>query len=76
MVVGGNLAENQVEIVDLSGLNLTCPDIPDHPVRYGSVGIFVNDAALVCGGYDGQTPHVGECYSYDNVVGMDCYFTI
>ena len=55
---------NKAEIIDLSGLNRTCPPVADYPVEYGSVGTFINDEALVC---TGTTPSLlfNECYVYD-----------
>ena len=65
MVVGGgpssSSANGKSEIYDLSGQNLTCPSIDDYPFDYGSVGTFINNKTLVCGGY----PQTSNCYSYN-----------
>ncbi len=61
MVVGGYPSFKKSEIYDLSGQNLKCPNITDYPVNFGSVGTFIDDKSLVCGGFD----YVKECYSYD-----------
>ena len=64
MVVGGyNSAQRKSEIYDLSGQNLNCPPINDYPVNYGSVGTFIGNKTLVCGGY--TTDYTSNCYYYD-----------
>lgn len=69
MVVGGfEYAAGKVELVDLSGQKLKCPNITDFPISYGSVGTFINDKALVCGGFSGESTYHNECYSYNKNV--------
>ena len=66
MVIGGypRPSHAKSELLDISGQNLSCPDINDFPIDYGSVGVFINNKALVCGGgNDGN--FVTDCYSYD-----------
>ena len=62
MVVGGYSTYDTAEIYDLSGQNLNCPTIADPLVDYGSVGTFINNKALVCGG---GSPYTSVCYSYN-----------
>ncbi len=69
MVIGGynsdHTAIGKVEIIDLSGKNLSCPTIPDFPIDYASVGTFISNKALVCGGRsDGNSTAYDSCYSY------------
>ena len=71
MVVGGYPSEvfGKTEIYDLSGQNLSCPNVTDFPIGYGSVGTFINDKAMICGGTI-TTPsdtYTSDCYSYDRV---------
>ncbi len=69
MVVGGDppVANAKSELYDLSGQNLTCPTIRDFPYYYGSVGTFINDKAMVCGGYQNDSGYWESnfCYSYN-----------
>lgn len=51
MVVGGDPAEFQVEVVDLDNAAAVCPQINIYPLPDGSVGTFINGHAMVCGGY-------------------------
>ena len=67
MVVGGFPAYFFVEIVDISGQNLTCPALPNYPIEYGMVGTYINDKALVCGGHDNGADFYGDCYSYNEL---------
>ena len=61
MVVGGfPIAYGKSEIYDLSGQNLTCPSISDYPVDYASVGTFIGNKSVVCGG-----AYTSDCYSYN-----------
>ena len=75
MIVGGyNLSEDplrKVEVIDLSGQNQTCDPLPDYPIDYGSVGTFIKDKALVCGGRNSD-PAVffDDCYEFDNQVRL------
>ena len=68
MVVGG-----PSQIYDLSGQNLNCPLINDSFAEYGSVGTFINNKAMVCGGYKYQGQYFSDCYSYDMQVFNDKY---
>ena len=72
MVVGGYpyTVGKKSEIYDLSGNNLTCPSVPDFPTaEYGSVGIFINNKALVCGGFAfSVSTFYSECFSYNTEV--------
>ena len=51
------------ELIDLSGQSLDCPEIAAFPVDYGSVGTFIDNKALVCGGI--SAVEKSDCYSYD-----------
>ena len=68
MVVGGfpPSANAKSELYDLSGQNLTCPSVADFPYYTGSVGTFINNKAMVCGGYQNDTGYWPSnlCYSY------------
>lgn len=70
LVVGGTHAAHHVELHDLSGDNLQCPDIADHPVEDDTIGVFINDKAMVCGGNEYEDVYVNDCYSYDMQVGF------
>ena len=62
MVVGGIPDTAKAELIDLSGQNRKCRDLPDIPLALrGMVGIYINERAIVCGGYDLKT------YSYQKV---------
>ena len=63
MVVGGSGADFKVEVVDLSGQNQQCRSYPQFPIGYGSVGTFINNKVLVCGGINNAMVKK-ECYSY------------
>ena len=58
MVVGGfpTNVNNDVEFVDLTDQGRTCrkPDVFPGSIE-GSVGTFIDDMALVCGGYPAST---------------------
>ena len=69
MIVGGSEMVGKSELIDLSGQNLTCPPISDFPIQYGSVGIFINNKALVCGGYD-EIYLYRDCYAYNMEVSI------
>jgi hypothetical protein len=60
MMVGGNGANYDVELVDLSGNNISCQKPNDFPFAYGSIGTFLQNQALVCGGY--YPDHSNSCY--------------
>ena len=65
MVVGGDPinAHYQADFIDLSGSGRACPDVTFIPeLEYGSVGTFIAEAPLVCGGFE------DKCYSYDILV--------
>ena len=53
------------EVVDLSGNNVPCASVSSYPSKYGSVGAFVDDMVLVCGGDSDVTPSTASCFSYD-----------
>ena len=59
--------EFDVEIVDLSNQNRTCPKPSNYPVEMGSVGTFINNEILICGGgkYCGESTVTFDCYTYD-----------
>ena len=67
MVVGGYPSDSyyKSEIYDLSGQNLNCTNVTDLPIEYGSVGTFINNKTLVCGGYTYPSVWFSECYSYN-----------
>ena len=71
MVVGGNPSFGKSEIYDLSGKNQNCSSISDHPVDYSSVGTFINNKPMVCGGAD---PITSDCYSYNIQVSLKYFF--
>ena len=53
------------EVIDLLNPNVTCQDWPDYPIGvYQSVGEFVDESVLACGGYsnDGATD---RCFKLD-----------
>ena len=71
MVIGGwpQPSFGKVELINLNEDNVTCPLIKDCPLSHGSVGTFINDKPLVCGGYENQTQqYSSECYSYHTMV--------
>ena len=73
MVVGGLSAENDAELVDLSGSFKQCPFVPNlQAVSQESVGSFVNGAALVCGGTNDNGSPAETCYTYDN----EAFYTV
>jgi hypothetical protein len=63
MMVGGFTAENDVELVDISGNNISCQKPNDFPFALGSIGTFLQNQALVCGGYNPD--YSNSCYVYD-----------
>ena len=72
MVVGGfsypQNVDYDVELIDLSGQERTCRKPDDYPgAEKGSIGAYVQDRALVCGGYfyDGAPNYNSECYYYN-----------
>lgn len=76
MAVAGWNIEYFSEFVDLSPNNLTCPDVPDYPIMYGTVGTFINNKAFVCGGHtnnigDDDDDYHDQCFSYDQNVRYD-----
>ena len=62
MSVGGNPSYHKAEFVDLSGRRPYCPLVADHPVMFGQVGTWLDQAPLVCGG---GHPITSACYSYN-----------
>ena len=76
MVVGGSGAYSKVELLDVSGKNLTCPPIADFPVELGSFGTFINNSILVCGGFTRSSMYYSEkCYTYNKEVsGLDIIY--
>ena len=74
MVVGGYPNYRKTEIYDLSGQNLNCPFIRDCPIYDGSVGTFINNKTLVCGG--SANGYTAECYSYNVQVKYQLYCTM
>ena len=48
MVIGGWRPEYDVEIVDLSGENLTCFKPADYPIGYHSQGAYIGGKVLGC----------------------------
>ena len=63
MVVGGLLADFDVEVVDLSGNFQTCVKPADYPDRYYLVGTYFQNKPTVCGGGP-------VCYQYDMTVSL------
>ncbi len=82
MVVGGYADDhkpfNKVEIIDLSNQNLTCSPVPDFPyAEYGSVGTYINNRALVCGGFNiDEDIYYSDCYSYEDNVSNHFFYTM
>ena len=73
MIVGGFPYEHDVELIDISGQNLSCPFLPNYPVESGMVGVFINEKALLCGGYN--SIGIGKCFSITSTavgVSYDC----
>ena len=71
MVIGGHPdpAFRQVEIIDLSEKSQICPNgLPEYPYDYGSVGTFINDQPLVCGGHDDGSDYYRSCHTLDQQV--------
>ena len=64
MIVGGNGAVNDVEIIDLKDQNSACSKPKDCPLEQGSIGTFMDNAALVC-----EDDDSGQCFFYDNNKG-------
>jgi len=65
VVIGGYTNERQisnVEIVDLSGKGLTCPQIPDYPLEIDLfTAVFYDGKIIACGGYDGDV--LDDCFT-------------
>ena len=68
MVVGGypSAAYGDVDLVDLTDATPNCPAIPDFATDYGAVGTFINDRAMVCGGFGPGYP--STCQTFNNEV--------
>ncbi|CAM6054615.1 unnamed protein product [Sphagnum tenellum] len=67
-LVGGFGARAEVEIVDLSETNRTCPTAADYPppIITGSFGTFIGGKLLVCGGEDANyLIRTNECFTYE-----------
>ena len=67
MVVGGDNAERQVQVINLSGDGKTCTTPDLYPNEKGTTGAFINGKAMVCGGVIATSP-TDECYSYNKGV--------
>lgn len=71
MIVGGYNTQQQpfgkTQIIDLTGTNPNCLSV-DIPVDYSSVGTFIDNQALVCGGYIYPSGSVADCYSLSSDV--------
>ena len=71
MVVGGEGAAYDVELIDLTRRGRTCRKPQDFPgARYGSVGVFFNGKAIVCGGETSTDPDnasrpTSKCFIYN-----------
>ena len=66
MVVGGaslnDEAYSDVELIDLSDEMKVCKKPPKYPgANFGSVGAYVNQKAIICGGF----PFTADCYAYE-----------
>jgi len=64
LVIGGYKegAISNVEVIDLSGDGLTCPKIPDYPLKVDAITAgFYDEKVIVCGGYDNSRTH-DECF--------------
>ena len=78
MAVGGLGAQNKVEVIDLSGNGKPCRSFPYFPIQDGSVGTFINDKVLVCGGaFSGSRSwgYYSSCYSYSMQVCFESKLT-
>lgn len=58
--------EYEVEIIDVSGQNMSCPEMANGPVNTYAVGTFINDRAMVCNGNDAWN----KCHIYNEVVSF------
>ena len=66
MAIGGFWSTGTAEIVDLSGQNMTCPNVSHYLYDFGSVGTFLINKPIVCGGeINGVNSKTKHCYSYD-----------
>ena len=72
MVVGGNPDSGKAEIYDLSEENRLCPLVSDFPIDSGSVGTFIGQKTLVCGGKSNQDSDAfySQCFTYNKQVGF------
>lgn len=72
MAIGGsNVANFDVDLINLDdNPNAVCPDVANYPVAYGSVGTFIQDRVLVCGGYDINNETTSDCFTYNNEVNL------
>ena len=64
MVVGGRPDYGKSELIDISGKNLSCPSVADFSIEEASIGVFIGNKSLVCGGSGFST----DCYSYNIMV--------
>jgi len=65
LVIGGYTGRtiSNVEVIDLSGESLICPNIPDYPDEIDFLtATFYDGKVIACGGYDG-TSTINECYT-------------
>ena len=71
MVVGGiyaNNNKNDVELFDMNNPGRSCRKPYDYPgATYGSVGVFVDEMAIVCGGYRSSAIYYSDCYTYNPI---------
>ena len=66
-VVGGDPTTSNfdVEVVDLSKSNVTCPKPADCPLKGSPVSTFMGDKVIVCGGQNGSFISTNQCFNYD-----------
>ena len=66
MIIGG--VKENVKVIDISDNGKLCRSFPDFPIKYGSVGTFINGKAMVCGGYGPGYNAYNHCFSYSSQV--------
>ena len=64
MVLGGNNARNDVEVIDLENANSVCKKPTSCPLDAFSVGTYIHETAFVCD--DGFS---SVCYVYNAAQG-------
>ena len=72
MVVGGHptQANNDVELIDLSGQDRTCRKPENYPyAEEGSLGAYFEGKAIICGGHNYPATYVPDCYYYNPEIG-------